>query len=288
MEQQQATPIVLDQACYQYDEQDETLAVDHVTLSVEKGSFVAVLGHNGSGKSTMAKLMNAIYLPTEGKVMVCGMDTTSEEDVWSIRKHAGMVFQNPDNQIVANVVREDVAFGLENLGVPREEMLPRIDEALSAVRMTERADSAPHMLSGGQKQRVAIAGVLAMQPDVMIMDEATAMLDPSGRKDVLATVHRLNKESGMTVVWLTHYMEEAATADRVVVLDSGKAVMDGTPAQVFSRVEEIKALGLDVPPMAELALRLRNAGLPLEENILTVTDMVKELKKTLCPSKSST
>jgi energy-coupling factor transport system ATP-binding protein len=236
----------------------------------------------------MAKLMNAIYLPTGGKVLVCGMDTANDDELWSIRRHAGMVFQNPDNQIVANVVREDVAFGLENLGIPREEMLPRIDEALEAVRMTEKADAAPHMLSGGQKQRVAIAGILAMQPDVIIMDEATAMLDPSGRKEVIKTVRRLNREKGMTVVWITHYMEEAADADRIVVLDSGRAVMDGTPAQVFSHVEEIKALGLDVPPMAELAKRLRAAGLTLDENILTVADMVKELTNQLCPSKSNT
>ncbi len=286
--EQQHFPIQLAQVSYQYDEESESTAVDKVSLTIEKGSFVAVLGHNGSGKSTMAKLMNAIYLPTEGKVLVCGMDTLNEEDTWNIRRHAGMVFQNPDNQIVANVVREDVAFGLENLGVPREEMIPRIDEALEAVRMLERADAAPHMLSCGQKQRVAIAGVLAMQPDVIIMDEATAMLDPSGRKDVLKTVRRLNRDKGMTVVWITHYMEEAALADRVVVLDKGKTVMDGTPSQVFSHVDEIRQLGLDVPPMAELALRLRNAGLPIDENILTVTDMVKELKNTLCPSKSST
>ncbi len=288
MENKQEWPIELELVSYRYGEEDETPAVDQVSLQIEKGSFVAVLGHNGSGKSTMAKLMNAIYLPSDGKVTVCGMDTANEDDIWNIRRHAGMVFQNPDNQIVANVVREDVAFGLENLGVPREEMLPRIDEALAAVRMTERAESAPHMLSGGQKQRVAIAGVLAMQPDVIIMDEATAMLDPSGRKDVLKTVRRLNRDKGMTVVWITHYMEEAAAADRVVVLDSGRAVMDGTPAQVFSHVEEIKALGLDVPPMAELAMRLRGAGLSLDENILTVADMVKELTNTLCPSKSNT
>jgi len=288
LENKQVWPIELELASYSYDDEDESPAVDKVSLQVEKGSFVAILGHNGSGKSTMAKLMNAIYLPTGGKVLVCGMDTTSDEDLWSIRRHAGMVFQNPDNQIVANVVREDVAFGLENLGVPREEMLPRIDEALEAVRMTEKADAAPHMLSGGQKQRVAIAGILAMQPDVIIMDEATAMLDPSGRKEVLKTVRRLNRDRGMTVVWITHYMEEAAMADRIVVLDSGRAVMDGTPAQVFSHVEEIKALGLDVPPMAELAKRLREAGLALDENILTVADMVKELTNRLCPSKSNT
>ncbi|MEG2701171.1 MAG: energy-coupling factor transporter ATPase, partial [Clostridia bacterium] len=263
-------------------EQDSPLAVKAVTLDVEKGSFVAVLGHNGSGKSTLAKLMNALYLPTEGRVLVCGMDTAAEEEVWKLRRHAGMVFQNPDNQIVANVVREDVAFGLENLGIPQEDMIPRIDAALAAVRMTDRATAAPHMLSGGQKQRVAVAGVLAMQPEVMILDEATAMLDPSGRKDVLATVKKLNREQGITVIWITHFMEEAALADRVVVLDKA---MDGTPAQVFSRVTAIKALGLDVPPMAELAQELRAAGLALPEGILTVADMVKELKNTLCPSK---
>ena len=270
--------------CYQYDE-DDVAAVDHVSLNVEKGSFVAVLGHNGSGKSTLAKLMNALYLPTEGRVLVCGLDTAQDEEVWHVRRHAGMVFQNPDNQIVANVVREDVAFGLENLGVPHEDMIPRIDAALAAVRMTERASFAPHMLSGGQKQRVAVAGVLAMQPEVMILDEATAMLDPSGRADVLATVRKLNREQGMTVIWITHFMEEAAVADRVVVLDKGKIALDGTPAEVFSQVQKVKALGLDVPPMAELAMRLRAGGLSLPDGILTVADMVKELKKALCPSK---
>ena len=248
-------PMQIENVCYQYDE-DDVAAVDHVSLNVEKGSFVAVLGHNGSGKSTLAKLMNALYLPTEGRVLVCGLDTAQDEEVWHVRRHAGMVFQNPDNQIVANVVREDVAFGLENLGVPHEDMIPRIDAALAAVRMTERASFAPHMLSGGQKQRVAVAGVLAMQPEVMILDEATAMLDPSGRADVLATVRKLNREQGMTVIWITHFMEEAAVADRVVVLDKGKIALDGTPAEVFSQVQKVKALGLDVPPMAELAMRL--------------------------------
>lgn len=279
-----AFPIQTEAAVYRY-EPDAPPAVGPVSLDVEKGSFVAVLGHNGSGKSTLAKLMNALYLPTEGRVLVCGMDTAAEEEVWNVRKHAGMVFQNPDNQIVANVVREDVAFGLENLGVPQEEMLPRIDAALAAVRMSERASFAPHMLSGGQKQRVAVAGVLAMRPEVMILDEATAMLDPSGRKDVLETVRKLNREQGITVVWITHFMEEAALADRVVVLDKGSVALDGKPAGVFSRVEEIKALGLDVPPMAELALRLREKGVSLPAGILTVADMVKELKNTLCPSK---
>ena len=277
-------PMQIENVCYQYDE-DDVAAVDHVSLNVEKGSFVAVLGHNGSGKSTLAKLMNALYLPTEGRVLVCGLDTAQDEEVWHVRRHAGMVFQNPDNQIVANVVREDVAFGPENLGVPHEDMIPRIDAALAAVRMTERASFAPHMLSGGQKQRVAVAGVLAMQPEVMILDEATAMLDPAGRADVLATVRKLNREQGMTVIWITHFMEEAAVADRVVVLDKGKIALDGTPAEVFSQVQKVKALGLDVPPMAELAMRLRAGGLSLPDGILTVADMVKELKKALCPSK---
>ena len=277
-------PLRMEDVSYQY-EPDARPAVSHVTLEVERGSFVAVLGHNGSGKSTLAKLMNALFLPTEGRVLVCGMDALTEEKVWNIRRHAGMVFQNPDNQIVANVVREDVAFGLENLGVPQDEMVRRVEAALSAVRMSEFAETAPHMLSGGQKQRVAVAGALAMEPELIIMDEATAMLDPSGRAEVLATVRKLNREKGMTVVWITHFMEEAAIADRLVVMNDGSVAMEGTPRQVFSRVEEIKALGLDVPPMAELAQALRDKGLPLPEGILTVSDMVKELKNVLCPSK---
>ena len=277
-------PLRMEDVSYQY-EPDARPAVSHVTLEVERGSFVAVLGHNGSGKSTLAKLMNALFLPTEGRVLVCGMDTLTEEKVWNIRRHAGMVFQNPDNQIVANVVREDVAFGLENLGVPQDEMVRRVEAALSAVRMSEFAETAPHMLSGGQKQRVAIAGVLAMEPELIIMDEATAMLDPSGRAEVLATVRKLNREKGMTVVWITHFMEEAAQADRLIVMNDGSVALEGTPRQVFSRVEEIKALGLDVPPMAELAQTLRERGMPLPEGILTVSDMVKELKNVLCPSK---
>ncbi|MBP3645334.1 MAG: energy-coupling factor transporter ATPase [Clostridia bacterium] len=274
-------PMQTENVCYQYEDADRA-AVDHVSLNIEKGSFVAVLGHNGSGKSTLAKMMNALYLPTDGKVIVCGLDTADEEEIWNVRRHAGMVFQNPDNQIVANVVREDVAFGLENLGVPQEDMIERIDAALAAVRMSERADRAPHMLSGGQKQRVAVAGVLAMQPEVMIFDEATAMLDPSGRADVLKTVRKLNREQGMTVVWITHFMEEAAVADRVVVLDQGKIALDGVPGDVFTQVEKIKSLGLDVPPMAELAMELRKSGMNLPGGILTVDDMVKELKQKLC------
>jgi len=273
-------PIETQAAAYRY-EDDGPEAVDHVSLSIPRGSFVAVLGHNGSGKSTLAKLMNALYLPTEGRVLVCGLDTAQEEHLWDVRKHAGMVFQNPDNQIVATVVREDVAFGLENLGVPQPEMLPRIDEALNAVKMTEYAAAAPHMLSGGQKQRVAVAGVLAMRPEVMILDEATAMLDPSGREEVFSTVRKLNREKGITVVWITHFMEEAAQSDRVVVLHHGAIAMDGTPREVFSRVEEVKALGLDVPPMAELAEMLKESGLPLPAGILTVDDMAKELTQCL-------
>ena len=278
-------PIEAQDVAYRY-EDDGLQAVDHVTLRVPKGAFVAVLGHNGSGKSTLAKLMNALYLPTEGRMLVCGLDTALEEHLWDVRRHAGMVFQNPDNQIVATVVREDVAFGLENLGVPQPEMLPRIQDALAAVRMTDYAAAAPHMLSGGQKQRVAVAGVLAMQPDVMILDESTAMLDPSGREEVFETVRKLNREKGITVLWITHFMEEAALADRVVVLSKGQIVMDGLPRDIFSQVDTLKALGLDVPPMAELARMLSAGGLPLPAGILTVDDMVKEL--TVCLSRSST
>ncbi len=279
-------PVETQNVQFQYQDEDKK-AVDDVTLQFEKGSFVAVLGHNGSGKSTLAKMMNALYMPTEGTVTVCGMDTATTDPVWTVRRHAGMVFQNPDNQIVANVVREDVAFGLENLGVEQTEMVKRIDASLLAVRMSEFATKAPHMLSGGQKQRVAVAGVLAMQPDVMILDEATAMLDPSGRKDVFDTVKKLNQEKGITVLWITHFMEEAAMADRVVVLDKGKVALDATPREVFSQVEKVKSLGLDVPPMAELAMALRKADINLPAGILTVKDMVKELTKVLCPSSSS-
>ncbi|NLV58089.1 MAG: energy-coupling factor transporter ATPase [Clostridiales bacterium] len=277
-------PLELTDVSFGYDPQGP-LAVNHVSFTIQKGSFVAILGHNGSGKSTLAKLMNALYLPTEGQVLVCGMDTTDDDLLWDIRKRAGMVFQNPDNQIVATVVREDVAFGLENMGVPQPEMIPRIDAALKAVRMTDHAAAAPHMLSGGQKQRVAVAGVLAMEPEVMILDEVTAMLDPSGRAEVLSTVRKLNRDKGITVVWITHFMEEAAQADRVVVLSKGAVAMDGPPGEIFSQVEELQALGLDVPPMAALAGELRRAGLLLPQGILTVADMVKELKQTLCPSR---
>ena len=272
--------VAMESVSYRYDEETRQ-AVDAVSMQIQRGEFLAVLGHNGSGKSTLAKLMNALYLPTGGRVVVCGLDTLEEPQLWNIRRHAGMVFQNPDNQIVATVVREDVAFGLENIGMPREQMIQRIDDALDAVSMKELAAAAPHMLSGGQKQRVAVAGVLAMQPDVMVMDEATAMLDPTGRKDIFETTRRLNRDKHITVVWITHFMEEAAQADRVVVLDQGKIAMTGTPKEVFSRVDEVRALGLDVPPMAMLRKMLSERGLTLPDGILTVDDMVKELKACL-------
>lgn len=279
--------ILMQDVSFTYDE-SASPALSHISAKIRQGEFVAVLGHNGSGKSTLAKLINALYIPGEGNVVVCGYDTKNEKLVWEIRRRAGMIFQNPDNQIVATVVKEDVAFGLENLGVPTEEMIPRIEQALSAVRMSKYADSAPHTLSGGQKQRVAIAGILAMEPSVIIADEATAMLDPSGRKEVLETVQMLNRSKGITVLWITHFMEEAALADRVLVVTDGKIQLEGTPAQVFDRVREMKEMHLDVPPMAALADDLRKEGMPLPGGILTVEDMVREVEKVLCPLKSAT
>ncbi len=268
--------LALDRVTYQYDQGGKT-AVKDVTLSIGRGEFVALLGHNGSGKSTIAKLLNGLYTPTKGTVRVSGMDTSDSKLIWEIRRRAGMVFQNPDNQIVATRVRDDVAFGLENIGVPSDEMPGRIDQALSDVGMTAFADRAPHLLSGGQKQRVAIAGILAMQPEALILDEATAMLDPSGRKDVLDTVKRLNSEQGITVVWITHFMEEATQADRVVVMHEGTIVMDGTPRQVFAQTKTIRAYRLDVPPMTSLAENLRERGIPFSEDVLSVNDMMTEV-----------
>ncbi|MGN0794416.1 MAG: energy-coupling factor transporter ATPase [Aristaeellaceae bacterium] len=278
------TIISVKDVSFTYEEATEP-ALTGVNLDVRKGEFLAVLGHNGSGKSTLAKLLNALYLPTEGKVTVCGYDTTDDSHLWDIRQQAGMIFQNPDNQIVATVVREDVAFGLENLAVPHDEMVRRIDEALAAVRMTDFAESAPHMLSGGQKQRVAIAGILAMQPSVIIADEATAMLDPSGRHEVLSTIRRLNRDKGITVVWITHYMEEAAQADRVVVMNHGQAALTGHPREVFEQVEKLREMHLDVPHMTDLAQDLRRDGMPLAAGILTVDEMTEEVCKLLCRSK---
>ena len=245
-------------------------ALDGVTLSIEKGSFVAVLGHNGSGKSTLAKTMNAILVPAGGKVLVEGMDTAEEGNLLAIRQRVGMVFQNPDNQIVANVVEEDVAFGPENLGVPTAEIRRRVDDALAAVGMEKFACHAPHLLSGGQKQRVAIAGVIAMEPECIVLDEATAMLDPAGRREVLDTVHRLNREMGITVVLITHHMSEAEDADRVIVMNDGVVAMDGTPRQVFARVEELHGFGLAAPDTVELLYELGQAGLPVTLDSLTV------------------
>ncbi len=245
-----------------------------VSLTVESGEFVAVLGHNGSGKSTLARHFNALLLPNEGTVWVEGMNTADEELLWQIRGTCGMVFQNPDNQLVATVVEDDVAFGPENLGVPREEIRQRVDDALEAVHMSAHALKAPHMLSGGQKQRVAIAGVLALHPKIVVMDEPTAMLDPHGRRAVMRTIERLHDE-GITVILITHFMEEAARADRVVVMEDGKIVLEGTPRKVFRHRAELRALGLDVPPMAELKGLLGEAGVDLDGDILTVDEMVE-------------
>ena len=280
------TRVQLNDVSYTYEEQAQP-ALSGVSAVIQPGEFVAVLGHNGSGKSTLAKLLNALYIPTEGNVLVCGYNTRDEKLVWEIRQRAGMIFQNPDNQIVATVVKEDVAFGLENLGVPTEEMIPRIESALSAVRMSKYADTAPHMLSGGQKQRVAIAGILAMEPSVIIADEATAMLDPSGRKEVLETIRTLNRQKGITVVWITHFMEEAAQADRVLVITDGQIRLSGAPAEVFDRVDEMREMHLDVPHMTALAAELRAAGMPLKTGILTVEELVEEVER-LCPLKSAT
>ena len=244
--------------------------LDGVTLTIERGSFVVVLGHNGSGKSTLAKTFNAVLLPSGGKVYVEGMDTQNEDLLLNIRSTVGMVFQNPDNQIVANVVEEDVAFAPENLGVPTEEIRRRVDEALAAVRMSEFTTHAPHMLSGGQKQRVAIAGVIAMEPACIVLDEATAMLDPIGRQEVLSTVRRLNREKGITVVLITHHMNEAEEADRVIVMNDGNVAMDGTPRQVFARVEALRAMGLTVPDTVDLLDRLRRDGVDVPLDALTV------------------
>ena len=251
--------------------------LDHVDLDIEAGTFVAILGHNGSGKSTFAKHLNAILLPTAGKVYVDGMDTTDEDKLLDIRRTIGMVFQNPDNQIVASVVEEDVAFAPENLGVPSEEIRRRVDEALEAVGMTEYARHAPHLLSGGQKQRVAIAGVLAMRPRCIVLDEPTAMLDPVGRREVLDTVCRLQRELGMTVVLITHHMDEAARAQRLVVMDNGHVVMDGPPAQVFQNVVGLRRLGLEVPDSVALLYELRQAGLDVPLDVLTCEDCAQAL-----------
>ena len=261
--------------------QRRTTALENVTLSIEKGSFVVVLGHNGSGKSTLAKHFNAVLLPSGGAVYVEGMNTQDEDLLLEIRRRVGMVFQNPDNQIVANVVEEDVAFAPENLGVPTAEIRRRVDDALAAVGMTEFARHAPHLLSGGQKQRVAIAGVIAMEPECIVLDEATAMLDPAGRREVLDTVHQLNRQRGITVVHITHHMSEAEDADRVIVMNDGVVAMDGTPRDIFSRVEELRSLGLAAPDTVELLHRLNGHGMSLPLTAITVDECARAIFQAL-------
>lgn len=256
-----------------------TTALDHVDLDVKEGQFIAILGHNGSGKSTLAKHINALLAATEGTIWVDGMDVSEEENIMPVRKAAGMVFQNPDNQIIANIVEEDVAFGPENIGVPTEEIWNRVEKSLQAVRMTKYRAHSPNKLSGGQKQRVAIAGVMAMEPKCIVFDEPTAMLDPNGRKDVLKAAHELNKTKGVTILLITHYMEEVVDADYVYVMEKGKIIMDGTPRQIFSRVDELKEHRLDVPQMTLLADELRKAGLRIPKGILTREELVNAIMK---------
>ena len=256
-----------------------TLALDGVTLAIERGSFTVILGHNGSGKSTLAKTFNAVLLPSGGRVYVDGMDTVDEKLLLEIRRRVGMVFQNPDNQIVANVVEEDVAFAPENLGVPTEEIRRRVDDALRTVGMEKFAKHAPHLLSGGQKQRIAIAGVLAMRPQCIVLDEATAMLDPIGRREVLAAVEKLNREQGITVVLITHHMNEAEHADRVIVMNDGLVVMDGKPREVFTRKKELEDIGLAVPDTVSLLFSLREAGMDVPVDAITVEECADAIAK---------
>ena len=258
---------------------DETThkAVDNLTLEVKEGEFVAIIGHNGSGKSTLSKNLNAILVPSEGNILIDNLDTRDDDNLWDIRQTAGMVFQNPDNQIVATIVEEDVAFGPENLGIEPKEIRKRVEESLKSVGMYELRDRQPHLLSGGQKQRVAIAGIIAMRPKCIIFDEATAMLDPSGRKEVMKTIKKLNKEENITTLHITHFMEEAVQADRVIVMEKGRKVLEGTPREVFSNIKMLRQIGLDVPYMTELANLLSEEGLKISNDILTVDEMVMEL-----------
>jgi energy-coupling factor transport system ATP-binding protein len=262
---------------YTNQEGEDTAALDNVSLNIKKGEFVVVIGHNGSGKSTLAKHFNALLKPLTGDVWIKGMNTKDDELTWNIRQVAGMVFQNPDNQLVATIVEEDVAFGPENLAVPSEQIRKRVDDALTSVNMMDFAKSAPHFLSGGQKQRVAIAGVIAMRPEIIILDEPTAMLDPSGRKEVMDTIHHLNKNEGITIVHITHYMEEAIDADRVIVMENGKIMLDGTPREIFSQVETLKDIGLDVPQIVELSHELRKEGLEIQGEPLNIEEMVNAI-----------
>ena len=258
-------------------EPEKVRAIDGVDLDVKKGEFIAILGHNGSGKSTLAKHMNALLLPTEGTMWVDGVNTLEAREIWKVRQKAGMVFQNPDNQIIGTIVDEDCGFGPENLGIPTKDIWARVDEALGKVGMLAFRDKSPNRLSGGQKQRVAIAGVVAMRPECIVLDEPTAMLDPTGRRDVLECVRELNEKEGVTVILITHYMEEVVYADRVIVMDAGRIVMQGTPREIFSRVEELRELRLTVPQVTELAHELRAAGVDVPEGILTREELVEAL-----------
>lgn len=262
---------------YKNDEDIDVAAVDDVSLEVYEGEFLVVLGHNGSGKSTLAKQINALTLPTKGNIWVKGMNTKEEKYLWNIRKTAGMVFQNPDNQLVATIVEEDVAFGPENLGIESSKIRSIVNNSLKTVEMQEYMTHAPHMLSGGQKQRVAIAGVLAIDPEIIILDEPTAMLDPMGRKEVIDTILKLNKEQNKTIVHITHYMDEAVNADRIVIMEKGKIVKIGTPKEIFSDVNKMKEIGLDIPQVTELVFELNKAGMKLNKEILTIEDMVNVL-----------
>lgn len=262
---------------YTDSENKEIHALDGIDLEIKQGEFVAVIGANGSGKSTLARHFNALQRPSSGVCLIEGMGTTIEENLWDIRQHVGMVFQNPDNQIVAAIVEEDVAFGPENIGVPTAEIRPRVEAALAAVGMSDYAKHAPHLLSGGQKQRVAIAGVLALEPKCIVLDEPTAMLDPQGRKEIVTTVRKLNRTKGITVVYITHYMEEALLADRIIVMGEGKIRMQGTPQEVFSHVRELYALGLETPLAAKVAADLRQAGLKLKQDIITNEELAESI-----------
>ena len=262
---------------YDYEDENAKQILKDIDLEIKEGEFLALLGHNGSGKSTLAKLINGLLIPGEGDVLVDGMNTKNEEEIWNIRRNAGMVFQNPDNQLVATIVEDEVAFGPENLGIEPAEIRKRVDKALEDVGMSDYKKNAPHLLSGGQKQRVAIAGILAMSPKYIILDEPTAMLDPSGRREVIDTLVKLNKEENKTIILITHYMEEAAISDRVVVMEDGNIVLSGKPREVFSQVEEIKKLGLDVPQVTELAHELKKDGIEISTEVLNIEEMVKEI-----------
>lgn len=262
---------------YHLGKENETKALDRISLEIQKGEFVVVLGHNGCGKSTLAKHLNSLLLPSEGRVIVDGLETSAEENLWEIRKKVGMVFQNPDNQLVATTVEEDIAFGMENLGIAQDVMRQRISEVLEKVNMSDFRNKPPHLLSGGQKQRVAIAGIIAMRPDYLVLDEPTAMLDPEGRREVIDTIIQLNKQEKLTIVLITHFMEEAVLADRLIVMENAKIVLEGTPREVFSNVETLKKLRLDIPQVTEIACALHKDYPEFPADILTIEEMVEKI-----------